>query len=228
MNLENLWAEIEAEQAWRIDEIRFFQNQLVHLTDEGEKERFRRALVLLLYAHFEGFCKFALLHYVSAVNSTGITCREANNALVAASLAEMFQELRNPDKKSSIFRADLPDDAKLHRFARDREFVERAADFYSTNVNIPDGVVDTESNLKPIVLRKNLYRLGFQHDQFETIEGKIHWLLEDRNKISHGELKSGVQVTRYEKLREAAFLIMNTIKSDVMRALENKEYLRPV
>src|SRR6185295_4756349 len=81
MNIPNLWSEIEEDLSWRLDELRFFQNQLATLDSEQERERFRRALVLLLYAHFEGFCKFALSLYVNSINRSGITCGDATFAI---------------------------------------------------------------------------------------------------------------------------------------------------
>ena len=51
---------------------------------------------------------------------------------------------------SAEFRRDLPNDTKLHRFARDQEFIERVADFIIRLVNIPEHVVDTESNFNPV------------------------------------------------------------------------------
>src|SRR5215218_4504030 len=98
MNIAQLWAQIEEDLMWRQDEIRFFQNQLETIKSEEDRDRFRRALVLLLYAHFEGFCKFALTLYAS-VNSSGITCGEATPAIAAASMSDLFRALNNPDKK---------------------------------------------------------------------------------------------------------------------------------
>ena len=115
MNIAELRAELEADRAWREDEIRNFQNRGAAIPEEQEQKRYRRALILLLYAHFEGFCKFAFTLYATAVSSSGISCGEANYAI--ATLAGLFRDLRNPEKKSELFRRDLPDDAKLHRFA---------------------------------------------------------------------------------------------------------------
>ena len=48
----------------------------------------------------------------------------------------------------------------------------------ATKVDIPaDKVVDPESNLKPDVIRKTLFRLGFQHDTFHPHEATVHQLL---------------------------------------------------
>src|SRR5215510_14403809 len=120
MNIADLWAEIEEDQAWRLDEIRFFQNQLTLIPNEEKHDQFRRALILLLYAHFEGFCKFVLSLYVNTINGEDITCGEANHTIAAAALSDLFQTLRDPGSKCPEFRSSLPDDTQLHRFARDR------------------------------------------------------------------------------------------------------------
>ena len=226
MNLADLRAELEANQAWRRDEIRFFQNHMAGINAEEKQDQYRRALILILYAHFEGFCKFALALYVNAVNNAMIKCSEANSAIAAASLANLFRDLRDPQRKSEVFRRELPDDTQLHRFARDREFVERAFDFAERLVDIPDHVVDTESNLSPVILRKNLYRLGLPHDLFEDFKGEVYRLLGYRNQIAHGELQSGIERQTYEALRDATFTIMDEVTREIMRALQEGQYRR--
>ena len=219
MNLAELRAELETDRAWREDEIRAVQNRGSTIADEEELKRYRRVLILLLYAHYEGFCKFAFALYANAVNQSGISCGEATYAIAAASLADLFRNLRNPTKKSDLFRRELPDDVKLHRFAREREFVERSSEVDNRPVSIPDHVVDTESNLTPVVLKKNLYRLGLPHDQFEQYNGDIHKLLNVRNGISHGSFKDGVDRKLYEELRTATSTIMSGLGAGVMKAL---------
>jgi len=226
MNLADLWAEIESEHQWRSDELRFFRNQISQLESESERQVFRKALVLLLYAHFEGFCKFAFAHYIKAVNSEGLACGDVNFALATASLFGLFKELRNPKSKAVEFKNKLPEDAKLHQFARDREFLEGAHEYQKKGVAIPDEVVDTESNLKPLVLRKNLYRIGFPHDKFHSLEGQIDKLLNYRNKIAHGVIVAGIERKVYEELENDVKMIIFQIKSDIMNALSTKAYLR--
>lgn len=226
MNIADLRAELEADRAWREDEVRKLQNLGESLSRAEEKDQYRRALVVMLYAHFEGFCRFALSLYCSAINRARIQCEQADFALVAASLAILFRDLRNPDKKSDIFRHPLPDDRKLHMFAREREFVQRSTEFLRRTVEIPDGVVDMESNLTPTVLSKNLFRLGFRHDAFEEWYGDINKLLEYRNKIAHGEMRSGVAQKAYADLRGSVDKVMTGITVAVTRTLEQEDYLR--
>ena len=155
MNLPDLSAQLESELAWRQEEIRFFQNRGTMLLRQEEQDQYRRAVVLVLYAHFEGFCKFAFDLYRTSINGEQVACNEASPAIAAAGWARLFKELRDPSTKCAEFKHALPDDGKLHRFARDREFMERSVEFSRLPVTIPDDFVDTESNLKPVVLRRS-------------------------------------------------------------------------
>ena len=106
MNIAELRAELEEDRAWRDKEIREFQNRGSAISDEEGQKRYRRALVLLLYAHYEGFCKFAFTLYTNAINSADITCGEASYAVAAASLADMFKDLGNPQRSRTSFGAN--------------------------------------------------------------------------------------------------------------------------
>lgn len=226
MNLSDLAAQLEAELLWRQDEVRFFQNRGATLPTEDEKDQYRRAVILVLYAHFEGFCKFGFELYRTTINGEQVSCAEATPAIAAAGWAQLFKELRDPTKKCPDFKNSLPDDGKLHRFARDREFMERTTEFWQLPVTIPDDFVDTESNLKPVVLRKILYRLGLPHDQFDQHEGQISRLLNTRNKIAHGEDRAGVKETEYEELRKLVFQMMDAIKNKIIEYLRQKAFLK--
>jgi hypothetical protein len=228
MNLSDLAAQLEAELLWRQDEVRFFQNRGAALSTEDEKDQYRRAVILVLYAHFEGFCKFGFELYRTTINSEQISCADATPAIAAAGWAQIFKELRDPTKKCADFKNSLPDDGKLHRFARDREFMERMVEFGQLPVTIPDDFVDTESNLKPVVLRKILYRLGLPHDQFEQHEGQISRLLNTRNKIAHGEDRAGVKEIEYEQLRKLVFQMMDAIKNKIIEYLRQEAFLKRI
>lgn len=228
MDIDHFRAQLEGEMEWREAEIRFFQNTCEGLANPESEKQFRRALILMLYSHFEGYCKFALSLYVSVINASEALCKDANPAIVASTISDVLQKLREGTGKAPEFKNALPDDSKLHRFARDREFVQRIDEVLSRCVKIPEDTIDMESNLKPIVLRKNLYRLGLQHDQFAELEGQINKLLEFRNKIAHGQSRAGIERTDYDALRISASRIMGAITADVTRAVEQKLYLAPV
>jgi len=225
MNLADLRAQLDANQAWRRDELRHLQNYAAQLPNEDEEAGLLRPLVLLLYAHFEGYCKFALVLYVDTINAAKIKCGEANFVIAAAALDDIFELLRNSGKLSSIFRNILPDDSQLHTLARSHEFLERLSEFESFTVNISDKYISMQSNLTPSVLQKNLYKLGLPHSLFSSYEPKINMLLNYRNKIAHGEHQT-LSKAEYERLRQATFDIMDGVTLQIYKALQEKWYLR--
>lgn len=228
MNILDIRSQIEEELTWRQNEMRFLRNQLSHISLENDKKKYRKALVVMLYSHFEGFCKTTFLIYVDSINRLGIKRFEANDFIKTVSLADVFTAYGNLDKKSKLFKKSLPDDEKLHLFSRQVDFVNMINTLWNETLEIPESIVDTESNLKPIVLRKILFRLGFPHDCFANHEGKIHYLLEKRNNIAHGAEKDGLTEAEYSEVEKATFSVMEESMKLVISALENKAYLKVV
>jgi hypothetical protein len=224
VNIVDIRGELEEEQTWRRDEIRFLRNQIANLRNDVEKDTYRRSLGVMLYAHYEGFCKAALLQYVRAVNAANLRCGEAISAIVASSWIHIFKEIENAGTKSRIFRALLPDDTQLHRLARRRHFVEQIGEFLQMPATLPEEAVEVEDNLSPIVMKKVLFRVGIDHDAFAYHDGDILMLLRRRNNISHGVERKGIDEKSYEKLETAVFTIMDDLMGLVIEAIKNEVF----
>jgi hypothetical protein len=217
-------AELEEEQTWRRDEIRFLHNQIANMQNDKEKDTYRRSLVVMLYAHYEGFCKAALLQYVRAVNDANLFCKDATTSIIATSWMNIFKEIESADVKSKIFRAQLPDDTQLHRFARRCHFVEQIDEFHQLPAKLPYEAVDTESNLSPIVMKKLLFGVGIAYDAFASHDDHISQLLNRRNHISHGIERKGIDERSYEELQRAVFQIMDGLMDLVIESIENEAF----
>lgn len=227
MNLADVRAELEDELEWRLEEMRFFKNQLSDLPSKDQRDRHRRALVVMLYSHFEGFWKAAFSIYVKAINAEAVLCKDATHSLVAATLFDLLAGLSDSQKKHPFFRSKAWEDKKLHQMYRQIEFLSRLPNIEATKVNISAAkVVDTESNLWPEVIRKNLYRLGFQHDLFQTHEGTVHNLLNRRNSIAHGSTRLGIEEGVYNELESAVRDIMTDVVKLLFESLHRRVYLR--
>lgn len=219
-------AEIEEDRLWRSDEIRLLRNQLSVLP-ESKRDIFRRSLVIMLYAHLEGFCHRALEIYVARINDLQLTVGQVEWSLAAAALSDVFDKLHNTDLKCKIFKKSLPNDPKLHRFARDRDFLEAIYDFENATVRIDSGsVVDTESNLKPSVLRKMLYRLGLDHSLVDSCSNLLNQLIGKRNNIAHGSSRAPVTRKDYEKFEHTANSVMDAVTTLVFDSLNGSRFLR--
>jgi hypothetical protein len=225
MNLLQVRTELEDERTWRRDEIRFLLNRLADLDTDDDKDRYRRAVLLLLYAHFEGFCKTALLIYVHAINGEGLSCQAVQPALTAATCRPILRALADQNSKSDFFRGKAPEDEKLHFAWRCQEFLSRLSDVLGMKVSIPDDVVDTESNLWPIVLKKNLFRLGFEQDRLKQHDGTISNLVNRRNNIAHGMQREGISKQLFAELQKSVYEVMDEVMAMVMEALKTESYL---
>jgi hypothetical protein len=226
INLADLRAEIETEREWREREMRLFRNQVAALAKEDHRRVARKALVVMLYAHFEGVTKALLSMYVNRLNALSLRVADVAPSIGAASLSDFFHAMRDANRKCKEFARALPDDTALHRFARDREFVEVAWQVASRTVQInTDDVVDTESNLKPVVLKKILYRLGLDPKLAQPWESVIQQLLKRRNDVAHGTAKSGLDEKDYTSLEQAVHLVVDDIVKAICEAVAKRQYL---
>lgn len=227
MDYDIIASELEEEFSWRHTEIRKLQNILSLLTDESEKTVYRKSLVVMLYSHFEGFCKFTFLYYIKKINGQEYKRKQLNKALITASMNTEFLAYENLDKKCKIFQRTLPDDTALHRYSRRIDFLDAFSDLLDTIAHIPDNVVDTESNLKPIVLRKILFRLGFDISIAKKYDNDINRLLKYRNDIAHGggKFRYGLTNDDYTDIKDATLQLMENIKELVAHSLRDETFL---
>src|SRR5664280_1185476 len=160
-------AEIEEEQRIRMSEIVFLENICTQLPVD-EQNRFRRAMVVILYAHFEGFAKFSFELYRRSIEGSNLKCCEVQPSLATGALRDLFKAFRNPDTGLNLLPPAMRSAVELRPLAIERAFAEKAWDFGQRTAVVPDNFIDMESNLKPAVMRKNLYRLGLPHDLFDS------------------------------------------------------------
>lgn len=225
MELDQIFASIQEDYNWRATEMRFFKNILNDIHEESDQLLFRKSMVVMLYAHFEGFCKTSFSTYASAINKEKLKCGDVNDYITVSCLSELFAALFNPNKKSDLFRKILPDDTDVHRVARQVEFIGGVDKLWEREVDIPvEIVVDTESNLTPSILRKILYKLGFPYDAFKEQEGNINRLLGIRNSVAHGDLVSGVSERTYEDLERVCEEVFQGVQDLIWDALKKEQF----
>ncbi len=96
----------------------------------------------------------------------------------------------------------------------------------SMGLKIPDKYIDMESNLKPIVLRKNLFRLALPFNMFDDYDGVLNRLLSQRNNIAHGALVAGIDKLDYQEIRSAVMKVIDELNKKIIEAILNRSYLR--
>lgn len=226
MTMDEVWAQLENDMAWRQDELRRLSNLQNALRSDAQRSQFRRALVVMLYAHVEGFCKIALLTYINAVNNTSIVCQHATDPLVAAAFSDVFHALAYGDPKRKVFSLPPHSDTKLAVLARQREFVAELPSLLGQPLRIPASAVNTEDNLSSHVVKRNLYRLGFPEDMLSSYYTDLDELVHRRNNIAHGADSSPVKEMDYERLRKSVFQVMDELALNIAAAVENGAFRR--
>lgn len=217
---------MESELAWRQEELAFLKNQLSNISDDVQRDKYRKSLVLMLYSHFEGFIKICLLSYIQYINSLQMKREVFNEKLVVSSMNREFNAYDNNDEKCKVFKKKLPEDKRLHRFYRRVNFIEELNDFKQSELFISDETIDTESNLWYIVLQKNLYKAGLPVDLFEDISGDIDGLVNRRNSIAHGTERAGVKENEYTKWEAKTYRIMEDIIKCIYHNVCHEKYLK--
>jgi hypothetical protein len=224
MTVDEVWAELESDIAWRQAELRGLSNLQAGIKRDAERGQLRRVLLVMLYAHAEGFCKIALLTYVNAINRASVICNAASDPLVAAAFADVFHALAYGDPKQKVFRLPLPADQKLAIFARQREFITELPGLLARTLLVPDTAVNTEDNLTSHVIRRNLYRLGFPEHVLSEYHAEFDELVNRRNNIAHGADADPVKESDYERLRKAVFQAMDELALTIVEAFENASF----
>lgn len=224
MSLEYFQEQIEIEREWREAEIRFLDNNQRVLSSE-DKKRIRRSILCLLYAHIEGFVKFAFSLYIDEINKKKLTCSDVKPVIAAAAFYKEFTALKNNDKKSKIFRKKSPDDSQLHRLSREIEFIENIGEFYSYPVVIPENFVNTENNVGQQVIEKMLFQVGLNYEDLKNIYSPLNRLLNVRNDISHGKRKLGIEDKDYQEFIACFRAVISSISRRLTTAYGKSEFL---
>lgn len=225
MDINAFRTQLELDWDWRWEELKLLKNLSINLTT-SQGDIYRRSLVVFLYAHFEGFFQFALTHYIETINDQNIPCSKANTHLISATLTNVFKALREDNAKCDFLRKDAPNDHKLHRFFRENQFIENSSDIFSRKVEIKATYIDLESNLSPIVVKKNLYKLGLPYSLDHEVEGHLLRLKNIRNKIAHGERKEGVDALEYQGFENSVIRTITYTMANLTSACNDKLYLQ--
>lgn len=161
--------EIEEDLNWREGELSVLR---LLLSDTNivkrEKSVLFRAAWALLYAHYEGFCKFALAVYYDAVNQSGKPCSALPFNTQCFALHETIKEMRNMPRSQFLFTV-----------------INFESLYLKSPPKFPD--IETDSNLFPSKLKELLDEADLVLPSLSLHNRKLETLVRRRNKIAHGE-----------------------------------------
>ena len=201
---------LEDDLSWREAELGALK-LLAAQADEGSVRYLTllRALWCMLYAHYEGFFKFAWDLYLQALEELSITRQQANPTLVLFSLKKEFRGVKK----------DLSDAALWNCFTA--HFADWMAAEMKFSVQL-----ETQSNLWPNVAKDNLQSVGLPHREIDSHTQQLKALVSRRNDIAHGKPMIVKKLSEYQPYEQAAVMAMHEVALAVLESLEGKTYLR--
>jgi hypothetical protein len=229
MSPEDFRAQLQYDLEWREREFTLLINQLGNMS-EYDKKIYRKTLLVMLYSHFEGFCKFAFLTYLKLINEERIARSEANEYIIASSLLDVFHDIEHSGNTcNNIFNIDS-NEKKFSKFFVRTHFIRSYNEILLQDIDISDRfssiIVDTKSNLTLNVLVKILYRLGLPYDQFDSFESTISNLLTRRGDIAHGKKVDGIDENHFMEIEMKIFEFINSLIILLTDAARNKAFLK--
>ena len=216
-NSNSLAQSLEADLDWRFAELATLRIQAVTSVNGSIlHQAILRALVAMLYAHYEGFCKFAIRSYMDTLIRMGINRSALKKSIKILSLSEVFARLKadiSPGSCWGFFEADLP------------LALTQAIDFPRNRDG--DFVLDGESNLYANLLKNNLANLELPTNFVDSHTIRINSLVGRRNAIAHGKPLIIRQLREYEELAHDVSLLMYELAYALVDALDTQAYLEP-
>lgn len=194
--------------SWRQDELAILKTTYIQSPESTPRGRtLRRAYLALLYAHYEGFTKFAWEEFLIRAAADTITLAELKNPLIANFTSSQINDLRGCPAA---------------------QFVE-TTQRYVSNLSAagPHSYKALQtSNLWPQVFEEGCEALALSASYISTNRLTLKSLVSRRNDIAHGK---NVPVSDADLfvLEEAVWKVILALADDVAKGVERKCYLRP-
>ena len=155
--MSNWSQELEEDLKWREAELTILKTQVVTASKGSVRyQALLRAMWALLYAHYEGFCKFAWALYLDELQKAGVKRRDCKDTIAMLSLQKQFKEMRGNLSPSSIWEFGQ---------IRFRALLEENLDFQVK--------LETQSNIWPNLFRENSLQAGLNCTLVDKHEIKL-------------------------------------------------------
>jgi hypothetical protein len=205
------WADqIEKDLAWREAEMGALKLLLASAPAGSDRHRaLMRACCTMLYAHYEGFCKFCWTLMLDSIQGQVLSRQDLVDPLARRSMAAVFREVRGDTSDSNLWNFATTTFSGLLK--------ERAA--------FADEI-DTESNLWPAVAKRINVSIGIQCPVFEAHDAELRQLVGRRNEIAHGEKLEMADLAQLQRFEHAAVMAMHDVAVAVVDCLDKRAYVR--
>lgn len=201
--------EIEQDLAWREAEMASLKLLLVSSSKGSDRHKaLLRACSAMLYAHYEGFCKFCWTLLLGTIEAQAHLRQDLCEPIARRAMSADFKRLRGDTSDKNLWQFATRDFATALKLA----------------ATFAEGV-STDSNLKPALAKQINESVGLVCGTFDTHGTELGQLVGRRNEIAHGEKLEIADVTQFQQFEHAAVLAMHELAIAVLQCLEQKTYL---
>lgn len=207
---EELLGSIQADLARRKKEISSLHIHIAALRDQGGElvPSLRRAAVVMLYSHWEGFAKSSIEGYIAYVQNRGCPASELSDGLRALALLRTMPNARK--------------DATLADIVRCLNIIESCDPVSSLAI---DHLTNSMGNLTP---DRAAHLLSFVALDFSSAWGTkkkaLDSLIGSRHKISHGKLDA-VASEDYLRAKDLVIDLLDWILDELTRLVSTDSHL---
>ncbi|MFN6567468.1 MAE_28990/MAE_18760 family HEPN-like nuclease [Dendronalium sp. ChiSLP03b] len=208
--MSNWYQELEKDLNWREAELASLKRQVITTTKGTVAHKvLLRAVWALLYAHYEGFCKFAWDLYLDELQKSGVKRKECKDEIARLSLQKQFKELKGDLTSENIWNF-----AQIYL----QNLLEENIDFQVK--------LETESNLYPNVFIDNSRQVCLDCILVDQYKIELRTLVARRNYIAHGKEMVIKDIQEYQKYEKAALEVMHELAISIVECLDKKLYLK--
>ncbi len=208
--------ELEKDLKWREDELAALRFAVTQTTfGTVPHKALLRALWAMLYAHYEGFCLYALSVFLDNVKRSGVARNKCKEPLMIISLEHKF----------TSFRREMSTQEKLTFCSTMFPTIMAAAIDFELDKQ-GDFVMNGRCNLYAKHLLDHCQRLCLTETCIEANKDKLGLLVTRRNAIAHGESVVVRDLDEYKQYEDAAIDAMHDLAVAIVDALDKKSYVR--
>ena len=202
--------QLEDDLNWRETELAILKKQAILASKDSDRYRvLLRAMWALLYAHYEGFCKFAWDVYLEELQKAGVKRKDCKDEIAKLSLQKKFKTLKGDLSPESLW------------------------DFGQTGFGImlEDNLdfqirLETQSNLYPSLFKENVIQACLTCTLIDKYQIELKALVTRRNEIAHGQKMTIKNIDEYKKYEDAALEVMHELAISIIDCLDKKLYLK--
>jgi hypothetical protein len=205
------WADqIEADLQWREAELGSLKVAVAAAPAKSDRQRaLLRALWTMLYAHYEGFCKFCWDVLLDEIEKDGCNRRDAIECIALLSLSKVFQEFRGDTSPAEIW-----------------SFIHTRLPTEMAEPVIFPFRLETRSNLWPNLLRENNAAVGITTTQVDLHAHQLSALVGRRNEIAHGKKLVVDSLDEYGIYEKAVMLVLHELAVAVVDQLDKRSFVQ--